>query len=64
MQASNGLRKTALFMIVGGLVLIGVGAALPHFVEGLPAFFRTLVVGLGLGEAAIGALLLVKTPAP
>jgi hypothetical protein len=51
-------------MILGGLVLIGVGAALPYVVAGLPAFFRPLVVGLGLVEAAIGALLLIKTPAP
>lgn len=64
MQASSGLRKTAPFMILGGLVLIGVGAALPYVVDGLPAFFRPLVVGLGFVEAAIGALLLIKTHAP
>jgi hypothetical protein len=64
MQASNRFRKTAPFMIIGGLLLIGVGAALPHIVDGLPDFFRTLVVALGFGEAALGTLIIIKHPNP
>ena len=45
-------------------LLIGVGAALPHIVDGLPDFFRTLVVALGFGEAALGTLIIIKHPNP